>query len=243
MKTKAIVLAAGQGTRMNSALPKVLHTIGGQHMVWYALKAAEEATEDIPVVVIGHDADQVREAVGDAAHFVIQKQQLGTGHAVRQAETLLRGKFDRILVINADMPLLKGETLHQLIQTQQTHNGPITMLTVLSDDPHGFGRIVRNGSNHVVAIVEEADATPKQLAINELNAGVYCFNANWLWEALPRIPISSKGEYYLTDLVGIATADGFSVQAIRVDDPSEVIGVNNRVHLAEAEALMRAREK
>lgn len=241
MKTTAIILAAGHGTRMCSALPKVLHPLLGRPMVSYSIDAARKVTGLEPVVVIGHEADAVRQALGSAPRFVIQEPQLGTGHAVRQVETLLRGQTDLILVTTADMPLLTSETLQQLVQAQRTHNGPITMLTAIGDDARGFGRVVRDPNGQVQAVVEEAQATQEQLAIRELNTSVYCFTADWLWGALERIPLSPKGEYYLTDLVGIAVADGLSVQAQVVEDPLEIIGINTRVHLAEAQNVLRQR--
>jgi bifunctional UDP-N-acetylglucosamine pyrophosphorylase/glucosamine-1-phosphate N-acetyltransferase len=139
------------------------------------------------------------------------------------------------------MPLLTAESLHRIVQAQQSHTGPITMLTWTANDPRGFGRVLRNENGLVQAIVEEAQATPEQLAIRELNPGVYCFAADWLWEALRKLPLSPKGEYYLTDAVGIAVAEGLSVQAFPLQDPEEGIGINTRVHLAEAEAILRKR--
>ena len=241
MKITPIILAAGQGTRMHSSLPKVLHPILGHPMVWYALKAAQEVTEAKPVVVIGHGADDVRQVLGDAVQFVWQEQRLGTGHAVQQAESVLRKKTDLVLVTSADMPLITSRTLKRLVDAQSSHSGPITMLTVMLDDPHGFGRVIRTDGGQVAAIIEEAQASPEQLTVRELNAGVYCFSSDWLWDALKRVELSPKGEYYLTDLVGIAVAEGRIVQAIRLEDPAEMIGVNTRVHLAEAAAIMQQR--
>jgi bifunctional UDP-N-acetylglucosamine pyrophosphorylase/glucosamine-1-phosphate N-acetyltransferase len=241
MTIAAIILAAGQGTRMQSELPKVLHPLMGRPLAHYSLDAATQATLSKPVMVIGHGAEAVRYAFGNAAHFVVQEPQLGTGHAVMQAEAMLRGQADVVLVTYADMPLLKADTLEALIQAHQAHPGPITMLTVTADDPRGFGRVARDVAGQVQGIVEEAQATPEQLAIRELNVGVYCFTADWLWEALPRVSLSPKGEYYLTDLVGMAVAEGQPVQALVSEDPTEMIGINTRVHLAEATALLRAR--
>jgi bifunctional UDP-N-acetylglucosamine pyrophosphorylase/glucosamine-1-phosphate N-acetyltransferase len=175
------------------------------------------------------------------AEYVIQEPQLGTGHAVQQAESLLKGHSEYILVTTADMPLLTGETLKMLVQAQQAHSGPLTLLTATTQDARGFGRVLRDAAGRVQGIIEEAHATPQQLGIRELNTSVYCFNAEWLWQALPRIPLSPKGEYYLTDLVGIAAADGLSIQAIEIPDPGETIGINTRLHLAEAEAFLRQR--
>jgi bifunctional UDP-N-acetylglucosamine pyrophosphorylase/glucosamine-1-phosphate N-acetyltransferase len=172
----------------------------------------------------------------------LQEPQQGTGHAVQQAESLLSGKTDLVLVAYADMPLLTAGTFRRLIEAHQAHGlAPVTMLALEDEQARGFGRVVRDPSGRVVAIVEEAQASPEQLAQRELNAGVFCFTASWLWPALRRIPLSPKGEYYLTDLVEIATGEGFSVQALLAEDPSEAIGINTRVHLAEAEAILRRR--
>ncbi len=241
MRITAVVLAAGQGIRMRSELPKVLHPLLGHPLAWYALEAARQATQSRPVMVIGFAGEMVRQALGEAAEYVVQEPQLGTGHAVMQAEALLNGKTDLVLVTYADMPLVTAETLSSLVNNQQTHAGPITMLTAVADDPRGFGRVIRNADGSVCEVVEEAQATSSQLAIHELNVGMYCFDAHWLWGALKRIPLSPKGEYYLTDLVGLAAADGLSVQAVTTGDVDEVIGINTRVHLAEATTFLRRR--
>lgn len=240
--TTAVVLAAGQGTRMRSKTPKVLHSLMGRPILQYALEAARQAAGSEPVAVIGYQADRIRQAIGeDVCRFVIQEEQLGTGHAVRQAEEMLRGAADYVLVTSADMPLLRAETLSRLVEAQKQHDGPVTMVTIESEQPRGFGRIVRGPGGAFQAVVEEAQATPEQLKIRELNAGVYCFSGDWLWGALERIPLSPKGEYYLTDLPGIAIEEGLAVQTLTVEDISEMIGINTRVHLAEAEALLRRR--
>ena len=184
MKVKSVILAAGQGTRMHSALPKVLHPILGQPMALYAVQAASAVTQSKPVVVVGHEAERVQEALGDVAQYVLQEQQLGTGHAVQQTEAALRGKADFILVTYGDMPIISAETLQKLVAAQQTHRGPISLLTLRADDPRGFGRIVRSDEGQVLAIVEETQASPEQLAIRELNTGIFCFDAVWLWDAL-----------------------------------------------------------
>jgi bifunctional UDP-N-acetylglucosamine pyrophosphorylase/glucosamine-1-phosphate N-acetyltransferase len=241
MRLSTVILAAGQGTRMRSSLPKVLHPILGKYIAWYALEAARQVTQSRPVMVIGHGADLVRQALGDQAEYVLQHPQLGTGHAVMQAEPLLAGKTDLVLVIYADMPLLTAQTLGSLVDLAQSHTGSISMLTVTTDDARGFGRILRDARGQVSGIVEEAQATADQLCCQELNPGVYCFRATWLWEALKHIKLSPKGEYYLTDLVGMAVAEGTNIQTLDVEDPNEVIGINTRIHLAQAEALMRQR--
>ncbi|MBT3189077.1 MAG: bifunctional UDP-N-acetylglucosamine diphosphorylase/glucosamine-1-phosphate N-acetyltransferase GlmU [Anaerolineae bacterium] len=241
MKITSIILAAGQGTRMKSELPKVLHPVCGKPMVWHALQAAQSATSEKPVMVIGHGAEQVRDSVGDSARFVVQEERLGTGHAVQEAESTLKGEAAFVLVSSADMPLLTEDTLSKLVSTQKANTGPMTMLTIIADDQRGFGRIMRGEDGGVRAILEEADCTEEQKAIKEVNVGAYCFSADWLWDALSRIPLSAKGEYYLTDTVALAVDAGMRVEAITLDDAVEAIGVNSRIHLSEAEAGMRSR--
>lgn len=242
MKITAVLLAAGQGTRMKSSLPKVLHPVAGKPMIWHALQAIQQSTTEKPVVVVGHGADEVIKYLGDSAQTVLQEPQLGTGHAVMQAESLLRGKTDLIVVCYSDMPLLRGETLQKLVETQKQNKGPVSLLTVVAEDPRGFGRIIRKDDGTVTAIVEEYVATPEQLQVKELNVGGYCFDANWLWDALQRIPKNpKKGEYYLTDTIELAVKDGLSVHATVMDDLEETIGVNTRVHLSEVETAMRRR--
>jgi bifunctional UDP-N-acetylglucosamine pyrophosphorylase/glucosamine-1-phosphate N-acetyltransferase len=242
MKVTAVILAAGQGTRMKSSLPKVLHPLCGKPMVWHVLEALKTATTEKPVVIVGHGAQEVSKYLGDSAQTVLQEPQLGTGHATLQAESLLVGNTDYVIVTYADMPLLRGETFQRLVETQRSNPGPFSLLTVIADDPRGFGRILRNVDGTVQAIVEEYVATPEQQQIRELNVGAYCFKADWLWEALHRIPKNPrKGEYYLTDIVEIAVKDNLPVQAVVHDDFIETIGINTRVHLSEAEAALRQR--
>lgn len=236
-----VILAAGQGTRMKSRLPKVLHPLGGKPLIKHCIDAASAISENTPMLVIGHGGDQVRTAVGEAARYVIQAEQLGTGHAVMQARDALQGKSDMVIVTYADMPLLRPETLQSLVEAQKSHDGPFSMLTVIADQPRGFGRIVRSEAGSVRAIVEERDCNAEQLAIREVNPGIYCFNADWLWSHLDHIQISAKGEYYLTDLVAIAVGEDCSVNAIVMPDMAEAMGINTRVHLAEAEAVLRQR--
>ena len=242
MKITAVLLAAGQGTRMKSNRPKVLHPLCGKPMLWHVLEALRAATTEKPVVIVGHGAETVQEYLGDSAECVLQEPQLGTGHAAMQAESLLRDKTDYVIVTYADMPLLRGETFERLVETQRRNPGPLSLLTVIADDPRGFGRIVRNEEGTVEAIVEEYVATPEQQAIKELNVGAYCFRSDWLWDALHRIVKNPrKGEYYLTDIVEIAVRENQPVQAVVHDDFIETIGINSRVHLSEAEAALRMR--
>ena len=242
MKITAILLAAGQGTRMRSSLPKVLHPIAGKPMIWHALQAIRHVTTEKPVVVVGHGAQEVTKYLDVLAQTVLQEPQLGTGHAVMQAEPLLKGITDLVVVCYSDMPLLRGETLGKLVETQKKNKGPISILTVVANDPRGFGRIIRKADGSVESIVEEYVATAEQLQVKELNVGGYCFDADWLWDALHRIPKNpQKGEYYLTDTVELASKAGLPVRATVMDDLEETIGINTRVHLSEVEAAMRRR--
>ena len=242
MKLAAVILAAGQGTRMKSDLPKVLHPLAGRPLVTYAVETARAMTDIPPVLVVGHGAEAVRDAVGDGVVFVEQTEQRGTGHAVLQAREVLQGHADMVIVTYGDMPLLTAQTLNRLVQRQEKNAGPITMLSLIEENPRGFGRVVRNQSDAVVQIVEEAVATPAELKIRELNAGVYCFDAKWLWANLDHIPLSlPKREYYLTDMIGLAVAEGLRVEALVTEDKRETLGINTRVHLAEAGAELRRR--
>jgi len=241
MRTTTVILAAGQGTRMKSETPKVLHPLLGKPMLAYSVEAAQQLSGEMPVVVIGHGGEMVRKELGNRVRYVLQPEQLGTGHALQQTEPVLKGLTDQILVINADMPLLRTETLTNLVVASQENTSPVTMLTVIDENPRGFGRLVRDSQGLVCGIVEEAQASSEQLAIHELNPGVYCFRADWLWTALTRVPLSPKGEYYLTDVIEIAVADGYQVHTIPISDSSETIGINTRVHLAEAERVMQQR--
>ena len=242
MKARAVLLAAGKGTRMRSRLPKLLHPLGGRPMILHCLDAAKEAGDGLPILVVGYGAEALRAAVGDQAEFVEQAEQLGTGHALQQTQAALQGKADLILVSNADLPLLKTETLQSLLETQKMNKGPFTMLTLNLPEARGFGRIKRSEAGEVMAIVEEVEASPQELVIEELNVGAYCFRADWLWPALDELkPSPKKKEYYLTDLVEIASKRGLHIEVVVLQDPEEAIGINTREHLAEAEAALRRR--
>jgi bifunctional UDP-N-acetylglucosamine pyrophosphorylase/glucosamine-1-phosphate N-acetyltransferase len=246
MELAAVIMAAGMGTRMKSNLPKVLHPLMGKPLLSYVLSSVASLNPVKIAVVTGHEAQQVQCTIGSLPtlsqlplSFVVQEPQLGTGHAVQQAETELYGLADGVLVLPGDLPLLSVETVHNLAELFQQGDSTVVMLTVRSENPRGFGRIVRDADGFVSTVVEEADCTADQLAINELNVGGYIFDADWLWENLSKIPISAKGEYYVTDLIGIAVKQGNRVRAYVVDDKSETVGINNRVHLAEAEQSLR----
>jgi len=217
-------------------------------MVDWAVRTAEAVSQLQPVVVVGHKRELIESLLGERARYAPQAELLGTGHAVMQAAPLLQDQADVILVTYGDMPLLRASTLQALVALftaeqaapAAAHRPVIAMLTVTRDDPQGFGRVVRNQEGEIQAIVEEVDCTPAQKAIRELNPGIYCFAAAWLWENLSKIPLSAKGEYYLTDMVGIAVTQGRRV--VTMAAPMEdVDGINTRVQLAQASAVMRHR--
>lgn len=242
MDLSVLILAAGEGTRMRSDLPKVLHPLAGRPLLLHALETARELTDAAPVLIVGHGAEAVKRLAGEDVIAVEQGEQLGTGHAVLQARDVLGTRANLVLVTYADMPLLTAATLRRLVDRQRQNRGPVTILTLMRDEPLGFGRVVRGADGAISGIVEEAVATPEQLAIRELNAGVYCFDAGWLWAHVDQIPLSlPKGEYYLTDLVGMSADEGLNVEAVVVEDPNEALGINTRVHLAEAEGVLRRR--
>jgi bifunctional UDP-N-acetylglucosamine pyrophosphorylase/glucosamine-1-phosphate N-acetyltransferase len=242
MRLAAVILAAGQGTRLKSTLSKVLHPVAGRPLVSYAIETAEALVDVKPVLVVGRGSEAVRQVVGDRVTFVEQEEQLGTGHATLQARPALRGHSDLVMVTYADMPLLTVETLARLPEQQKQNSGPLTILTLLHDDPRGFGRVIRDETGAVMQVVEEAVATPEQLAIRTLNAGVYCFDADWLWDRVDQIPLSMpKGEYYLPDLIGMAVSEQLRVDTVVTADADQTIGINTRIHLAEAEQALRRR--
>jgi bifunctional UDP-N-acetylglucosamine pyrophosphorylase/glucosamine-1-phosphate N-acetyltransferase len=248
-----VILAAGQGKRMHSDLPKVLHPLGGRPLIQHVLDAARPLNPTRTVVVVGHQGDRVRAALavvpclckgGEGIVFAEQRQRMGTGHAVLQARAEAAGS-DAVLVLCGDMPLLRAATLQSLWQIYRLGRGPIAMLIVSDRVSRGFGRIIRDGDGRVQAIVEEANCTPEQRAIQELNPGVYCFDATWLWSHLPRLPLHAEkgdaGEYFITDLVALAVSEGHTVLDLVSTDPDEALGINTPEHLAEAAAVLRRR--
>ena len=239
MKLAIVIMAAGMGTRMKSKTPKVLHPILGKPMLSHVLAAVKPLNPVETVVVVGHEADRVQAEFEGQASFVVQSPQLGTGHAVQQAQSLLDGKADTTLVVPSDLPLLSAQTFEKFLVLYQSASSPLAMLTVEREKSFGFGRIVRDEQDYVQAIVEEAVCTPEQKAIKEFNVGAYVFEAEWLWQNLEKIPLSPKGEYYVTDMVGIAVEQGRKVQAQILADSVEALGINTRAHLAQVEAAMR----
>ena len=246
MTVAAVILAAGYGTRMKSKLPKSLHPLAGRPRIEWSLQAVEGLSDLRPVVVVGHVKKQVQELLGDRVEYTVQKELLGTGHALMQAKEHLNQRADQVLVLYADMPLLRPETLKGLTQLRagSTHRQlwptAVSLLTVERKDSQGFGRVVRNENGSIRAIVEEVDCTPEQLAIRELNPGVYCFNAQWLWENISLLTPSSSGELYLTDMLGIAVEQGQDVQTVAAA-PDETLGINDRSQLAVATHALRQR--
>jgi bifunctional UDP-N-acetylglucosamine pyrophosphorylase / glucosamine-1-phosphate N-acetyltransferase len=237
----AIVLAAGEGTRMRSALPKVAHEILGIPVIRYVVDSARSAGVGRIVTVIGHGADAVGALVGDT-EIAVQKERLGTGHAVKCAESMLAGLEGPVLVLAGDAPLLRPETLVGLVDRWCETGAACVLLAARFPDPTGYGRIVRDAAGAVVAIVEQRDLEPDSLATDECNAGVYCFDAQLLFAALERVtPHNAQGEYYLTDVIGLLHADGLAVEALTVADPDETHGINTRVQLAHAARVMQHR--
>jgi bifunctional UDP-N-acetylglucosamine pyrophosphorylase/glucosamine-1-phosphate N-acetyltransferase len=240
MIVRPIILAAGVGLRMKSTLPKVLHRVCGRPMIRYVLDAAAEAGFGRPVVVVGRGADAVRAEVGEGALFAEQPEQRGTADAVRVG--LGAADEGEILVLYGDVPLVRPATLRGLVARHREARPAITVLTARLHDPTGYGRIVRGPDGGVARIVEEADASPEERAIREINPGTYVFDGAALREGLGQLrPANVQGEYYLTDLIGWALASGRRVEAVAAGDSVEVLGVNSRRDLALVESAMRTR--
>jgi len=242
MKLMTIVLAAGQGKRMKSKQYKVLHPVCGKPMVGHVIDTVKKANSEQIVVVVGHGAEQVMAYIGDQAQFVKQEQQLGTGHAVQQAEALLGHEDGTTIVICGDTPLVQSSTIEEMLKLHEQSGAGATILTATFPNPTGYGRIIRNNDGFVERIVEQKDCTPEEAAVQEINTGTYCFDNKKLFAALRQINNNNaQGEYYLTDVIGILKSAGEVVQGYNTPDLAEAIGVNDRVALAEAEGLMRAR--
>lgn len=240
MNVVAIILAAGKGTRMKSRLPKVLHGVCGRPMLEHVIGAAVGAGISRNIVVIGHGSDMVRESVKLDVAWVEQTEQLGTGHAVMQAERLLTDFTGSILVLCGDTPLISPDTLQRLLQKHKESGNSVSVLTADVGDSSGYGRIIRDGDGAVTQIVEHRDASGDQLKINEINTGIYCFAAKELFTALQTIsPANAQGEYYLTDVISVIAGSGGRTGAVKVEDALEIMGINDRVQLAAAETLMR----
>ena len=233
-----VILAAGEGKRMRSRQPKVLHRLCGRPLIGYALRTARVLADRI-VLVVGPDADGVRAAAGEGVRVVEQRERLGTGHAVLQAREACGA--GTILVLPGDSPLLSSETLTALVAQHRAAGAAATVLTAVVDRPQGYGRILRQGGR-VTRIVEERDATDDQKKITEINTSVYGFDARRLWTALGELrPDNDQGEYYLTDVIGLLARAGGRIEALAAPDPAEALGINDRKQLAAVAAIQRRR--
>ena len=236
----AIILAAGEGTRMKSSLPKVMDPLCGKPMLWYILQSAKAVTSK-QLLVIGHGAGQVKDYFGQEYIYVEQRQQLGTGHALQQVLPHLPDSGE-VLVLCGDTPLLEKDVLEQLVLTNRRQGAAATVLTAQMEDPYGYGRIIRDGEGRIRGIVEEPDLTPEQRTVREINTGSYCFELQALKKHLPFLPQNKyKGEYYLTDLLPLLLAAGLKVEAYKIDDAVQALGINDRLQLARATSRMRER--
>lgn len=235
-----VILAAGQGTRMRSKLPKVVHPVAGLPMIAYVVETCRPFRAKRTLVIVGYQADRVREALaGEAVEFVCQPEQQGTAHALLRAQEALTGFDGDLLVVSGDTPLLTSSTLDGLLRAHREARALATVLTTELPDPAGYGRIVRSETGELLRIVEELEATPQERQLHEINAGVYCFAAPALFEALQAIrPSAVKGELYLPDVIALLRDRDGGVQACRAPDPDEVRGVNTRAELAELHRLL-----
>ena len=239
----SVILAAGKGTRMKSALPKVLHKVGGKPMVQHVLDAAKEAGTTRNVIVIGFGGEKVKETIGEQAEIVVQAEQLGTGHAVRQAEGVLSGVEGTVLVLCGDTPLLTGSLLKKLCKEHEVSGAKATVLTAIMPDATGYGRIIRDKAGNVAKIVEHKDATEEERKVQEVNSGIYCFDKKALFDALTKVDCdNAQGEYYLPDVLEILKDQGEKIGATAADDYEETLGINSRVQLAGAEKILRRRK-
>ncbi len=239
----AVILAAGKGTRMKSALPKVLHRVSGKPMVEHVVEAADFAGANRKIVVIGFGAESVQETLNGRCEFVVQAEQLGTGHAVMQAKDLLRDFNGTVMVLCGDTPLLQGELLMQLVTGHRETGAAATVLTARMPDPSGYGRVIRDTNGQVVKIVEQKDAAPDELLVDEVNTGIYCFERAALFDALEGIDCKNmQGEYYLTDVIGILARRRQKVWAVVARNHQDTLGINSKVQLAQAEKILRNRK-
>lgn len=251
-KFSAIVIAAGRGKRMRSKTAKALHPVAGRPLLWYMVSLAKRVADARVVVVIGHQADRVlafldqSKAEFEPFDVALQPNQLGTGHAVQQAQAALmpKGKAAsrHCLILNADTPLLSRATVQRLLARHEKEQAALTLLSTELPEPRGYGRVVRDPKGHVLRVVEEPDATRAERAIHEVNAGTYVVETSFLFKALARVrPRNAQGEYYLTDIVGLAVDEGRRVAGLKIADSAECLGVNTREHLAWVEQIMRER--
>ena len=241
MQLKALILAAGKGTRMKSELPKVIHTVNGIPMVQKIIKELEKINIEENILILGHKKEEVLKTIGEVS-YVVQTEQLGTGHAIMQAKEKLKDYEGDVMILCGDTPLLKSRTLENMYNYHKENKCTTTVLTAVYDNPFGYGRIVKENGN-VVGIVEEKEASEEIKKIKEVNAGVYCCNAKELFKALDKIDNNNeKGEYYLTDIIGIQVKKGKKVSSFVLEDSEEILGVNSKVELAQASKVLRERK-
>ncbi len=244
MSVAAVILAAGMGTRMKSGLLKIMHGVGGKPMISWSVLAAKAAGAGRVTIVVGHQADRVRElfAADDSITFATQEEQLGTGHAAACARAALEGFNGTILILCGDVPLLRHETLLAMLANHEKRGAAVSVLTTHLDNPFGYGRIVKREGGRISRIVEEKDANSEEQEITEINSGIYCVSAEFLFDALSGLKCdNAQGEYYLTDIVRIAAEQNRLCLAFPTADPDEVMGVNDRVQLAAAATIQRSR--
>ena len=237
---RAVILAAGRSSRMRSRLPKALHPLCGTPLLRHVVSAVEEAGIPLPVVVAPQQSAPFQELLSDLG-VVVQQTPRGTGDAVLAARPVLEDASDCVLVLNGDLPLVTSGTLRSLLERHETSGAALTLLTAEEAPQDGLGRIVRDAAGRVTAIVEAREASPQERNIPEVNGGVYAFRSEALWPLLDALQPSASGEVYLTDVIALAVQAGDHVDAVPVEDPTELLGVNNRVHLAQAEAVLRQR--
>ena len=238
----AVILAAGKGTRMQSKLYKVLHKVCDRTMVELVLDSLSDLEMQEVITVVGHGAERVKEVLGNRTKFVLQAEQLGTAHAVKVAKDELKDKEGTTIVMYGDTPLIRSETINNMLDHHEKMNAKATVLTAIADNPFAYGRIIRDVNGNLVKIVEEKDATEQERKIKEINSGIYCFDNKLLFEMLEKVKNdNNQGEYYLPDVLGLIREQKEIIETYLCDDFDETFGVNDRVALAYAENVMRNR--
>ena len=238
----SVILAAGMGTRMKSKMPKVLHKVCGKPLSKWVIDASKAAGADKVCAVVGHKAETVKEVLGDVCEFALQAEQKGTGHAVMQAIDVIKNSKGEVVILNGDTPLITAETINKAIEYHKNNGNQATVITAILDDATGYGRIVRDNDGSVLKIVEQKDASEEEKKINEVNSGMYVFDAQSLVYALDKItPNNAQGEYYLTDTLEILLSAGKKIGGYAISDNDEIRGINDRVQLNEAENIMQKR--
>lgn len=238
----SVILAAGMGTRMKSKMPKVLHKVCGKPLSKWVIDASKAAGADKVCAVVGHKAETVKEVLGDVCEFALQTEQKGTGHAVMQAIDVIKNSKGEVVILNGDTPLITAETINKAIEYHKNNGNQATVITAILDDATGYGRIVRDNDGSVLKIVEQKDASEEEKKINEVNSGMYVFDAQSLVYALDKItPNNAQGEYYLTDTLEILLSAGKKIGGYAISNNDEIRGINDRVQLNEAEKIMQKR--